>query len=64
VTALALALAELEASLPDDVRLAFHRTRAGQWHATAYQWRAAGADLYLTASGHSLAAAVAALWDA
>jgi hypothetical protein len=58
---IALAIAQLEASLPDDTRLAFQRA-AGDWTASAYQWRANG-DLYATATGDSLAAAVEALCD-
>jgi hypothetical protein len=61
---LQLAIAQLEAELPDDAKLALQRESAGHWHATVYQWRSVGPDLHLTASGDTLAAAVAALADA
>jgi hypothetical protein len=62
MTDLELAVAQLEAELPGDAKLALQRVHAGQWRAAIYLWRMDGDDVHVPAVD-TLAAAVAALRD-
>ncbi len=44
---LELAVAQLEAELPDDAKLALQRVHAGQWRAAIYLWRMDGDDVHV-----------------